>query len=438
MIERYTLKEMGDIWTLNSRFEFLKQVECAVAKVQGEMGLIPKEAAKEIVEKADFELERILEIEKETRHDIIAFVSAMAEKVGESGAYIHFGLTSSDVLDTALSLQVKAASKLVLEKAVGLEKALEEKAKRYKALVCTGRTHGMHAEPTTLGWKFTGFYVELVRARHDFENAITEFSRVKLSGAVGAYSFLGPDFEQQVGECLNLKPEVVATQVIPRDRHARVLFALATFGQALERLSVELRHLQRTEVGEVCEGFKAGQKGSSAMPHKKNPISSENLTGISRLLRSYALVGMENVALWHERDISHSSAERVAFPDAFIAAHYGLNRMTGVIENLFVDEERIQENLELSGGQLFSSHVLLEYVKKGWTRERAYKKVQSLSHSLKVGRASSETNLKSLLLADEETKALIEPSAIDEIFSGKRHIRFIESRMEQIYSGELK
>ncbi len=429
MIERYTREAMGQHWTQEARFSCLMEVELAVAKAQADLGIIPKEAYPVIEEKASFQLDRILEIEKETKHDIIAFVSNMAENVGEEGRFLHYGMTSSDALDTALSVQVKRAAPVLYEALEKLLSALKDQSQKQAQTLCSGRTHGMHAEPTTFGLKLAGFYAEFKRHKTRLETALDQMAIGKISGAVGTYSFLKPDVEAKVCETLGLKPETVATQVIPRDRHGEVFTSIALMAGGLERLSVELRHLQRNEVAEAFEGFTRGQKGSSAMPHKKNPISSENITGCARLLRSNALAALENIALWHERDISHSSVERVIFPDAFILSHYALDRMAGVIENLEVDAERMKQNMDLSQGQLFSSHLLLHMVDQGLSREEAYKKVQSVSHQLKPGE-----HLKDQLMKKEETKDYFDDSVIEEIFSGQRHL----SQVDAIIQGALK
>jgi adenylosuccinate lyase len=421
--------EMGQHWTQEARFECLKDVELAVAQAQAELGIIPKEAAAVIQEKAQFQIDRILEIEKETKHDIIAFVSNLAENVGPEGRYLHYGMTSSDALDTALSVQVKKAAPVLMGSLDALMRALKNKALEHKDTLCSGRTHGMHAEPTTFGLKLAGFFAEFKRHRVRLMQALEQMAIGKLSGAVGTYSFLKPEVEKKVCENLGLKPETVATQVIPRDRHAELFSSLALLGGALERLAVEFRHLQRNEVGEAGEGFSKGQKGSSAMPHKKNPISSENITGCARLLRSYCLSAMENMALWHERDISHSSVERVIFPDAFILCDYALNRMAGVVENLEVYPKRMLANMDLSQGQLFSSHLLLHMVDQGLSREEAYKKVQSVSHSLNQGE-----HLRNELLKNAETKDFFDQGVVDEIFSGKRHLTSVESILKEALS----
>lgn len=418
MVERYTRAEMGRLWAPEARFENMLDVEVAVALAQAEMGLIPKEAAQKIKEKGAFKIERILEIEKETRHDVIAFVSNVAENVGPEGRFVHYGMTSSDVLDTALSVQVQKAGKLIAASMQKLMTALKNISIKHEKTICSGRTHGMHAEPTTFGYKMAGFYFEMQRHQKRVLAALDQMAVGKLSGAVGTYSFLTPELEKKVCDRLGLRPETVATQVIPRDRHAEIITALAFLGAGMERLAVEIRHLQRTEVGELREGFSKGQKGSSAMPHKKNPIGAENLTGCARLLRGYAVAALENVALWHERDISHSAVERVVFPDAFILADYACDRLASLLDQLEVDEERMKHNMDLSQGQLFSSHLLLHLVDKGLSREDAYKLVQSASHSLKPGQ-----HLKTTLADSVETKKYFTNADLSSIFSGERHLK---------------
>lgn len=427
MIARYTRPEMGDLWTAEARFQCLLEVEVAVAEAQSSLGLIPRKAALEIKKKSKFSVSRIEEIEKTTRHDVIAFVSNLAENVGPMGRYIHYGMTSSDVLDTALALQVQKASKVLKTSFVKLEKSLLNKIKEHKYTICAGRTHGMHAEATTFGLKLAGFLAELRRSAQRTWRALDQMAYGKLSGAVGTYSTQSPEVEKKVCKKLGLKVETIATQVIPRDRHAEMLWSLAMLGAALERLSVELRHLQRTEVGEVIEGFQKGQKGSSAMPHKKNPISAENLTGVARLLRGYLSASMENIALWHERDISHSSVERVAFPDAFILCDYALDRMSKVIEGLFVNTERMKANMELSQGQLFSSQVLLALIETGLSREEAYAEVQGYCHGLKPGE-----NLKAVLLE----KTGLKPARLEKIFSGQTLKKGIDENLNRLNASQ--
>ncbi|MFS4459869.1 adenylosuccinate lyase [Bdellovibrio sp. HCB2-146] len=427
MIERYTRPEMGLLWDLDQRFAKMMQVEITVAEVQATMGIIPKAAAQAIRKKSRFSVKRISEIERETKHDVIAFVSNLAENVGPHGKYIHYGMTSSDVLDTAFSLQVQEAGALLLQTITNLEKSLKTLVNKHQDTLCAGRTHGMFAEPTTFGFKMAGFLEETRRNKKRVKDALNNMRVCKLSGAVGTFSSQPPKVEAAVAKKLKLVPERIATQVIPRDRHAEMISALALLGTGLERLSVELRHLQRSDVGEVTEGFTKGQKGSSAMPHKKNPISAENITGLSRLLRGYAVSAMENVALWHERDISHSSVERVIFPDAFIVADYAVHRMSVLLDGLDVNKKRMLDNIESSQGQLFSSHVLLALVQKGMVREEAYALVQRLCHSLGYGE-----HLKDRLMSDETVSELLKPREIEEIFAGKKHKKSVREILKKV------
>lgn len=427
MIERYTRPEMGLLWDADHKFGKMMQVEIAVAQVQAQMGIIPKVAAKTIAQKARFNVKRISEIERETKHDVIAFVSSLAENIGPHGKYVHFGMTSSDVLDTAFSLQVREAGLVLMGSINGLEKSLKTLVNKHAETLCAGRTHGMFAEPTTFGFKMAGFLTELRRNKKRVKDALDGMAICKLSGAVGTYSSQPAKVEAAVAKSLKLKIETVATQVIPRDRHAEMLLSLAMLGTGLERLAIELRHLQRSEVGEVTEGFTKGQKGSSAMPHKKNPISAENITGMSRLLRGYAVAGLEDVALWHERDISHSSVERVVFPDAFIVADYAVHRMSILLDGLDVNKKRMQDNMDSSQGQLFSSHVLLALVAKGMIREEAYALVQRLCHSLGYGE-----HLKDKLMGDDTVRELLKPKEIEEIFLGKKHKKAIKDIIKRV------
>ncbi len=433
MIERYTRPEMGILWDQDHRFGKMMQVEIAVAEVQASMGIIPRAAAKAIREKSRFSTKRINELEKETKHDVIAFVSCVAENVGPAGKYVHFGMTSSDVLDTAFSLQVREAGVILLESVTRLENSLRKIAKEHAETLCAGRTHGMYAEPTTFGYKMAGFLAEIIRNKKRLQIALQQMAICKLSGAVGTYSAQPLQVEVKVSKKLKLQRETIATQVIPRDRHAEMITALAILGTGLERLAVELRHLQRSEVSEVTEGFTKGQKGSSAMPHKKNPISAENVTGASRLLRAYALSALENVALWHERDISHSSVERVIFPDAFILADYATHRMSVLLNGLQVNKKKMIDNIEASKGQLYSSHVLLHLVKKGMAREVAYAHVQRLCHSMGYG-----DHLRKKIEEDSELSKLIKPKELDEILTGKKHKKAIKGRLNEAFRTDLR
>lgn len=427
MIDRYTRPEMGLIWNQENRFSKMLQVEVAVAKIQGSMKIIPRAAAISIAQKGKFSIKRISEIESETKHDVIAFVSCVAENVGEHGRFIHFGMTSSDILDTAFSLQVRDAGAILLEGIDELEKALKNIVRKHSDTLCPGRTHGMFAEPTTFGFKMAGFLAELKRNKARVKSAIEQMAIAKLSGAVGTYSSQPPAVEAKVAKLLGLKTETISTQVVPRDRHAEMLCSIAMLGTGLERLAIELRHLQRSEVSEVTEGFSKGQKGSSAMPHKKNPISAENITGAARLLRSYAQAGLENVALWHERDISHSSVERVIFPDSFILCDYAVHRMAVLLNGLDVNKKRMQENIDSSQGQLFSSQVLLALVDKGLVRELAYSHVQRLCHSLGKG-----DHLKNKILNDPELKRILKPKEVNEIFLGVKNKKTIKEAVKRV------
>lgn len=414
MIARYTRPEMGDVWTVENRFEQMRQVEIAVAQVQAGLKIIPTKAASAIAKRAKFSVLRIQEIEKKTKHDVIAFVSNLAENVGPEGKFIHYGMTSSDILDTGLSLQIKQSAKVLNQAFERLEKSLAKLVRSHRETVVAGRTHGMFAEPTTFGLKMAGFLAEFRRHRTRVEKALAQAMIAKLSGAVGTYSSQSEEVEAKVAKKLGLEIETIATQVIPRDRHAEMILSLALLGSGIERIALELRHLQRSEIGEVTEGFSVGQKGSSAMPHKKNPISAENLTGCARLLRSYAVPALENVALWHERDISHSAVERVIFPDAFILADYSLHRLADLLDGLFVNVKRMKEVVDLSQGQLFSSQILLALVDKGLSREEAYEHVQRLCHSLKP-----KQHLRGLILQDGILKKYLNAKELDFIFSGK-------------------
>ena len=381
MIERYTRKGMGAIWSEQNRFEQMLNVEKAAAHIQSQKKLIPSQAAIAIQKKGKFSLAGIHQIESKTKHDVSAFVKEVSSKVGKPwGAYVHYGLTSSDVLDTALSLQIKQSESLILKEIADLKKVLKKLINQHKETLCVGRTHGIHAEPTTFGFKLLNFLSEICRAEKTFQQSIKESAVGIISGPVGNYSTLSESVEKAVCRYLKLNPETVSTQVIPRDRHARVIFSLSLILSSLERWAVELRHLQRTEVSEVCEGFSKGQQGSSSMPHKKNPISAENITGLSRLLRSYLQSSLENIALWHERDISHSSVERVIFPDSFILCDYALFRMKNILENLVINKDRMKRNLFASGGVVFSSQILLLLVKKGVSRQDAYSWIQKAAH----------------------------------------------------------
>ncbi len=432
MIERYTRPEMGALWTDEARFRTWLEVELAVCEALGEKGEIPAADVAEIRARADFDVARIAEIETEVRHDVIAFLTSVAEKIGPASRHVHYGLTSSDVLDTALALTVVRALDRILEGLDGLMGALRRRALEHRSTVMAGRTHGIHAEPYTLGLKLAGWYAEMGRNRSRIEAAREEIRFGKISGAVGTYAHLGPEVETRVLERLGLRAEPLATQVVPRDRHAAVVSSLGILGSGIDRIATEIRHLQRTDVREVEEPFGKGQKGSSAMPHKRNPVGCENLSGLARLLRSYVQAALENVPLWHERDISHSSVERVILPDATILADYMLHRLTGIVDGLVVHPEAMRENLAKTRGLVFSQPVLLALTRAGMTREEAYEAVQR--NAMKVWEGGA--GFRDLLAADPEVRARLSERALDEAFDPERALRHVDAVFERVFGGE--
>ncbi|MDP9482780.1 MAG: adenylosuccinate lyase [Chloroflexota bacterium] len=432
MIPRYTLPEMGALWSDAARFEAMLKVELAVARAQAGRGLVPAEALTAIETRAQVDLERIAEIEQATDHDIIAFVSQVAESVGPEGRYLHFGLTSSDVVDSALALQLQAAGQRLLADCDRLIGVLVGRARAEANTVMMGRTHSVHAEPITLGLKLAGWAFELDRDRRRLADAVAEIATGKISGPVGTYSHLDPELEAEVLGALGLRVDPVSTQIVQRDRHAALLSAIAITGGSLERFATEVRNLQHTEIGELQEPFRAGQKGSSAMPHKRNPILSERISGLARLLRGYALVAFEDQPLWHERDISHSSAERVALPDATILLDYMLVKMTGLIEGLRVRPERMRENIERGLGLHASSRVLVALVEDGgMAREEAYALVQRCA----LRAADERLGLRDLLATEPAVARNLSLGRLDACFdeaSFLRHAPAIVARLEMI------
>jgi adenylosuccinate lyase len=427
MIERYRTEEMEKIWSDENRFAKWLEVELAVCRAWAEDGAIPPEDMERIEEKAGFDAGRIAEIEAVTQHDVIAFVSSVAEKIGPSGRFVHLGLTSSDVIDTAASLLLSEALGVVITSARALRGSLAEKAGKYRRLPAVGRSHGIHAEPTTFGLKLLGFISEIDRDIARLNQAREEIKVGKLSGAVGTYANCPPHIEAKASAALGLKPDPVSSQVIQRDRHARVIGALALYGSGLERLAVEIRHLQRTEVMEALEPFGKGQKGSSAMPHKKNPILSERVTGMARLLRGYASAALEDVALWHERDISHSSVERVIWPDAFHIAHYMTNIAKKVIDGLSVNEDQMRKNLDMTKGLLFSGRVLVALVEQGFSREDAYAVVQECAMRCWDGViAGGGMNLLDILSAHPRLAGFKEGGKLEELFDLGYYFRHVD------------
>ena len=422
MIPRYTLPEMGALWTDQSRFEAMLLVELAVARAQARRGLIPGDALAALEASARVDVARITEIERTTDHDVIAFVSQVAESVGPSGRYLHLGLTSSDVVDTALALQLRAAGERLLADLDAAVAAVVARAREHGATLMMGRTHGVHAEPTTFGLKLAGWAFELDRDRERLRAALAGLAVGKISGPVGTYSHLEPAVEAEVLAELGLTPEPVSTQIVARDRHAAFLTTLAVTGGSIERFATEVRNLQHTEIGEVMEPFRAGQKGSSAMPHKRNPILSERLVGMARLLRGYAHAGLEDEALWHERDISHSSVERVALPDATCLLDYMLVRFTGLIRDLVVRPERMRQNLARGHGLHASGRVLVALVDEGGlSRETAYDIVQR--HALRA--ADEERSLAESLAGDPAVTAALSEAALAACFDDDAHLRHV-------------
>ena len=427
MISRYTLPEMERIWTQEYRYECWLEVELAAARAMHDLGIIPDADWENISTKADFNSERIDEIEAVTRHDVIAFLTNVAENVGESARWIHFGLTSSDVLDTATALQLRQAGELILAELNRLGETLKLKARQYRNTLCMGRSHGIHAEPTSFGLKFALWYEETQRNIQRLQAAIATVSVGQFSGAVGNFAHLDPQVEELACKYLDLEPVKVSTQVIQRDRHASFLCELALIGSLLEKIGMEVRHLQRTEVQEAEENFGKGQKGSSAMPHKRNPIISEQLCGLARVLRSNALAAMENNALWHERDISHSSVERVILPDSCILAHYMLSKACGLINNLVVYPQNMQANLELTNGLVFSQALLLHLTQKGLSREKAYELVQSNAmRCFETGKPFIQ-----YVLADERITSLLPAAEIKDIFNYDRYLRNVDAILKR-------
>jgi adenylosuccinate lyase len=429
MIPRYTRPELARLWTDAARMDAWRQVEVAACEELG--GLLgaegPGEAELEAIRGASFTVQEVEERERVTDHDVAAFVDVLGASAGDAGRWIHFGLTSSDVLDTALALQLRAAGELIVAGAHEFVAALGARAREHSDTLCVGRTHGVHAEPTTFGIKLAGFAFEAHRNAVRLERAFAQLALGALSGAVGTYAATSPDYEERVLARLGLQREDVSTQVVPRDRHAELLGAIALAGAGLERFATEVRHLQRTEVRELEEPFRAGQKGSSAMPHKRNPIKSEQISGLARVLRGNAQAGLENVALWHERDISHSSVERVILPDSTILLDYLQHRAIALVQGMTVDVERMRANLELTHGALFSQRVLLAYVESGMSRDEAYRVVQELAQ-----RAWDEgVALRDLLAADDRGREL----DLDEIFDYSHYVRHageILARLDEI------
>ncbi len=432
MIPRYTRKEMAQIWEPQTRFRIWFEIEAHATDALAELGVVPKEAAAKIWEKgkdATFDVARIDAIEAVTRHDVIAFLTHLSEIVGPEARFVHQGMTSSDVLDTCFNVQLTRAADLLIEDVDGLLAALKRRALEHKDTVCIGRSHGIHAEPTTFGVKLAQAHAEFQRARERLVMARKEVATCAISGAVGTFANIDPRVEEHVAEKMGLTPEPVSTQVIPRDRHAMYFAALAVVASSIERLATEIRHLQRTEVLEAEEYFSPGQKGSSAMPHKRNPVLTENLTGLARLVRSAVVPALENVALWHERDISHSSVERGIGPDATVHLDFALKRMTGVIDKLLVYPENMQKNLDRLGGLIHSQRVLLALTQKGMSREESYAAVQR--NAMPVWRG--EGNFLDLLRHDRDVAALLSPSELESLFDLGYHTKHVDTIFARVF-----
>jgi adenylosuccinate lyase len=429
MITRYTLPEMGGIWSEQNKFQKWLEVEIAVCEVHAEMGTIPAEAVAEIKAKAAFTPERISEIEKTTDHDVIAFTTNLAENIGEAARFVHYGLTSSDVVDTANALLLKEACEVLLKKVDALLEVLKRRAFEFKDTPQIGRTHGIHAEPTSFGMTFALWYSEMRRNRARLAAAKEIVSVGKISGAVGAFAHLDPEVEERVCSKLGLRAAEVSTQVIQRDRYAEYLCTLAIIAASLEKFALQVRHWQRTEVREAQEKFKTGQKGSSAMPHKRNPILSERICGMARTVRANAIVGLENVALWHERDISHSSAERIVLPDSSVTLDYILAKATSLLDTLIVYPERMLENINLTRGLVFSGQLLLALTQKGVSREDAY--IFAQRNAMKVWDEGGE--FKALVMQDADISSRLSPEEIARVFDLKHYLRNVEKVFARVF-----
>ena len=423
MIERYTLPEMGELWTEKFKYQTWLEVEIAVCEAQAELGYIPAEAVTIIKEKAQFDPQRILEIETEVRHDVIAFLTNVNEYVGDAGRYIHLGMTSSDVLDTALSLQLVASLNLILECTQELIQALRYQAQQPRYTVMVGRSHGIHGEPITFGFKLAGWLAEVERNRQRLIRLRKDIAIGQISGAMGTYANIDPRIEALTCQKLGLEPDTASTQVISRDRHAEFMQQIALLAASIERFAIEIRNLQRSDVLEVEEFFAPKQKGSSAMPHKRNPIRSERLSGIARIIRGYTIAALENVALWHERDISHSSVERVMFPDTCILIHFMLKEITDLVKNLLVYPENMKRNMNVYGGVIFSQRVLLALVEKGLNREEAYKIVQECAHK---AWNTEQGNFQELIVQDAQVKSVLSPQEIEACFDPQQHLKNLD------------
>jgi adenylosuccinate lyase len=428
VIERYTLPEMGKIWELHNRFANWLEVEILACEAWAELGVIPREDVKRIREKATFTVERILEIEESTRHDVVAFTRCVSESLGEESKWVHYGLTSTDVVDTALSSQIRQANQIIRKDIEEFIDVLAEKAKEHKYTVMMGRTHGVHAEPTTFGLKVALWYEEMKRNLERFNAAADNIEYGKISGAVGTYANIDPFVEQYVCEKLGLKPSPISTQTLQRDRHAHYMSTLAIIGCTLDKIATEIRALQKTEFREVEEPFYKGQKGSSAMPHKRNPVSCEQISGLARILRGNSLAAYENVALWHERDISHSSVERVIIPDSTILINYMLRKMIRIVRDLTVFPENMKRNMERTFGLIYSQRVLLALIDKGLTREKAYDTVQARA----MQAWEEQRSFREIVESDELITSHLSKEELDDCFDYNWHLKHVDTIMKRL------
>ena len=428
MIPRYSRQEISEIWKPKNKFKIWLRIEILICEALNKIGKVPTKSLKIIKEKANFDEKRIDEIEQDVKHDVIAFLTNLSENIGEDSRFIHQGVTSSDILDTTLSIQLKESCKIIKKQLKQLLDVLKEKAISYKRTPCIGRSHGIYAEPTTFGLKMLSKFFEFKRSYERFLDAERNISVCAVSGAVGTFANIDPFVQDYVAKKLNLESEAVSTQVIPRDRYAYLFSVISIIASSLENLAIEIRHLQRSEVREVEEFFSDKQKGSSAMPHKKNPVLSENITGIARIIRANIIPILENISLWHERDISHSSVERVIFPDTLILLDFSLNRMSNVVKNLIVNEKRMLDNLNNSKGLYNSQRVLLKLIEKGLTREDAYKKVQKIA----MDSWNKNKNFKDLLKKNKSIKGFLSSKEIDKIFELEYHFKNINRIYKQI------
>jgi adenylosuccinate lyase len=432
MIPRYSRPQMADIWSPETRFGIWMEIETLATEAMAELGVVPQEAAKAVRERGGFDIARIDEVEREVKHDVIAFLTSLAEHVGPEARFVHQGMTSSDVLDTCLNVQLVRAADLLIADIDALLAALKRRALEHKDTLTIGRSHGIHAEPTTFGLKLAYAYAEFARGRERLVAARAEVATCKISGAVGTFANIDPRVEAYVAAKLGLSPEPVSTQIVPRDRHAMYFATLGVVASSVERLAIEIRHLQRTEVGEAEEFFSPGQKGSSAMPHKRNPVLTENLTGLARMVRAYALPAMENVALWHERDISHSSVERMIGPDATVTLDFALARLAGVIDKLVVYRERMRANLDKAGGIVHSQRVLLALTQAGVSREDAYRLVQKSAMQAWQGGG----DLLGLLKADAEVARALTAAQIEALFDLDYHTKQVDAIFARVFRAE--